>query len=60
VLRFELEVGRKHLLHTFLADVLERFAKFGLVLHPDKTRLIQFGRFACGRRSVMAVPYRDY
>ena len=24
----------------------ERFAKFGLELHPDKTRLIEFGRFA--------------
>jgi RNA-directed DNA polymerase len=26
--------------------VSERFAKFGLGLHPDKTRLIEFGRFA--------------
>jgi group II intron reverse transcriptase/maturase len=24
----------------------QRFAKFGLMLHPDKTRLIEFGRFA--------------
>src|SRR4030095_1029100 len=24
----------------------ERLAKFGLELHPDKTRLIEFGRFA--------------
>lgn len=24
----------------------ERLAKFGLTLHPDKTRLIEFGRFA--------------
>ncbi len=30
----------------FLADLRERFAKFGLGLHPDKTRLIEFGRFA--------------
>ena len=30
----------------FLADLRERFAKFGLELHPDKTRLIEFGRFA--------------
>ena len=30
-----------------LLDVLpKRFARFGLVLHPDKTRLIEFGRFA--------------
>ena len=30
----------------FLTDLRERFAKFGLGLHPDKTRLIEFGRFA--------------
>jgi group II intron reverse transcriptase/maturase len=30
----------------FLAELRERFAKFGLELHPDKTRLIEFGRFA--------------
>jgi len=30
----------------FLADLRERFARFGLALHPDKTRLIEFGRFA--------------
>ena len=30
----------------FLTDRRERFAKFGLGLHPDKTRLIEFGRFA--------------
>jgi group II intron reverse transcriptase/maturase len=30
----------------FLADLRERFAKFGLVLHPEKTRLIEFGRYA--------------
>jgi group II intron reverse transcriptase/maturase len=34
----------------FLADLRERFAKYGLELHPDKTRLIEFGRFAAGRR----------
>jgi RNA-directed DNA polymerase len=28
----------------------ERLAKFGLELHPDKTRLIEFGRFAAERR----------
>ena len=27
-----------------------RFAKFGLELHPDKTRLIEFGRYAAERR----------
>ena len=30
----------------FLAELRERFARFGLELHPEKTRLIRFGRFA--------------
>ena len=30
----------------FLVELRERFARFGLALHPDKTRLIEFGRFA--------------
>ena len=30
----------------FLAEFRERLRKFGLELHPDKTRLIEFGRFA--------------
>ena len=34
----------------FLADLRGRFAKFGLELHPDKTRLIEFGRFAARDR----------
>jgi len=34
----------------FLADFKERLRKFGLELHPDKTRLIEFGRFAAERR----------
>ncbi len=34
----------------FLAELRERFAKFGLELHPDKTRLIEFGRFADSNR----------
>jgi RNA-directed DNA polymerase len=34
----------------FLRDLHERFAKFNLELHPDKTRLIQFGRFAAQNR----------
>jgi group II intron reverse transcriptase/maturase len=28
----------------FLTELRERFTKFGLELHPDKTRLIEFGR----------------
>ncbi len=34
----------------FLKDLRERFSKFGLALHPDKTRLIEFGRFAAENR----------
>ena len=34
----------------FLVELRERFAKFGLELHPDKTRLIEFGRFAAPNR----------
>jgi len=34
----------------FLADLRERFARFGLALHPDKTRLIEFGRTAARNR----------
>jgi len=34
----------------FWADLAERFAKFGLELHPDKTRLLEFGRFAAENR----------
>src|SRR5207244_5593389 len=30
----------------FLRDFQERLAKFGLEIHPEKTRLIEFGRFA--------------
>ena len=30
----------------FLTELRERFAKFDLELHPDKTRLLEFGRFA--------------
>jgi group II intron reverse transcriptase/maturase len=35
---------------SFLRDIKERLAKFGLELHPDKTRLIEFGRFAAENR----------
>jgi RNA-directed DNA polymerase len=34
----------------FWADLRERFARFGLELHDEKTRLIEFGRFAAERR----------
>ena len=34
----------------YLRDVRERLARFGLSLHPDKTRLVEFGRFAAVNR----------
>lgn len=34
----------------FLAALRERLAQFGLALHPDKTRLIEFGRYAIKNR----------
>ncbi len=34
----------------FLDAMRERLKKFALSLHPDKTRLIEFGRFAANRR----------
>jgi len=34
-----------------LAALQERFAKFSLELHPEKTRLIEFGRYAEERRA---------
>jgi len=34
----------------FLEELRERLAKFGLELHPAKTRLIEFGRWAIAKR----------
>jgi group II intron reverse transcriptase/maturase len=34
----------------FLAEIADRFATVGLELEPDKTRLVEFGRFAEGTR----------
>ena len=34
----------------FLDEMRERLRKFALTLHPEKTRLIEFGRFAAERR----------
>jgi group II intron reverse transcriptase/maturase len=35
---------------SFLDEMRERLQKFALTLHPEKTRLIEFGRFAAERR----------
>jgi len=34
----------------FLEELRERLAKFNLALHPEKTRLIEFGRYAAANR----------
>lgn len=39
----------------FLEDFRERLAKFGLQLHPEKTRLIEFGRYAARDRKQRGV-----
>ena len=48
----DLVVGFQHRTDAqrFLRAFKERLAKFGLELHPDKTRLIEFGRFAARDR----------
>ena len=44
----DLVVGFEHRADAerFLKEFQERLAKFGLEIHPEKTRLIEFGRFA--------------
>ena len=48
----DLVVGFQHRMDAerFLQEFRERLAKFGLELHTDKTRLIEFGRFAARDR----------
>jgi RNA-directed DNA polymerase len=46
VLGFE----RREDAERFLRELRERLARFGLELHPEKTRLIEFGRYAEERR----------
>src|ERR1700681_489353 len=48
----DLVVGFQHRTDAerFLEEFRERLAKFGLELHADKTRLIEFGRFAAQNR----------
>jgi RNA-directed DNA polymerase len=35
----------------FLSDLKERLARYALSLHPEKTRLIEFGKFAAEQRA---------
>ncbi len=41
---------KRHEAEQFQEALRQRFAKFGLDLHPEKTSLIEFGRFARERR----------
>ena len=43
---FVLEFRHRKEAELFLGELRERFTKFGLTLHPEKTRLVEFGRFA--------------
>ena len=49
---YDLVVGFENRMEAerFLEAFRERLAKFGLELHPEKTRLIEFGRFAAPNR----------
>ena len=47
---FVLGFQHRHEAERFLADLHERLAQFGLALHPEKTRLLAFGRFAARDR----------
>src|SRR5450631_3464268 len=53
----DLVVGFQHRTEAerFLKEFRERLAKFGLELHPEKTRLIEFGRFAAQNREKRGV-----
>ena len=46
IMGFQLESDAER----FLKQLRERFAKFALELHPEKTRLLEFGRFAAENR----------
>src|ERR1700761_4641684 len=46
-------VQHEHEARAFLDDLKERMRKFELALHPDKTRLIRFGRHAAKQRETL-------
>jgi RNA-directed DNA polymerase len=48
----DIVVGFEHRAEAerFMVDVADRMAQFGLSLHAQKTRLIEFGRFAAANR----------
>jgi RNA-directed DNA polymerase len=41
----------EHEARAFLQELQERMGLFDLTLHPEKTRLIRFGRYAAGQRA---------
>ena len=43
---FVMGFQHQHEAERFLGDLKSRMEQFGLSLHPEKTRLIEFGRFA--------------
>lgn len=47
---FVLGFQHRHEAERFLTDLRERLASYGLSLHPDKTRLIEFGPLAAPKR----------
>jgi len=48
---FVMGFQHKHEAERFLSALKERLAAFGLELHPEKTRLIEFGQFARRNRA---------
>lgn len=47
---FVMEFQHRYEAHKFLAELRTRLTTFGLELHPKKTRLLRFGRFAAQNR----------
>jgi hypothetical protein len=48
---FILGFQHRHDAEGFLSALRERLQEFGLEIHPDKTRLLEFGRFAAANRA---------
>jgi RNA-directed DNA polymerase len=42
----------RHEAERFLEELKARLGKFGLTVHPEKTRLLEFGRFAASNRAL--------
>lgn len=52
VMGFQYQSEAEH----FLQNLKDRLQRFGLALHPEKTRLIEFGRYAAGNRKLKGLP----